>query len=70
MVPLNHVGLIFNKNPPGAAKVATFVKFFKAGKTYACYPYQDFEIRFFSTLFNTNGYLCVSFSAVGGRNIQ
>ena len=61
---VQHVGVIFLKNPPEAAKVATSVKVFNVGKTLACYPHQDFEIQFFSTLLNTYVYLHVSFSAV------
>ena len=48
------------RNPLEAAKVGTLVKFFNVGKTYVCYPYQDFEMQFFSNLLNTNGYLRVS----------
>jgi len=51
-------------NPPEAAKVATSVKFFNVGKNKACFPHQDFEIQFFSTLFNTYVYRRVSFTAV------
>ena len=57
-------GLKIWKNPPEAAKVVTSVKFFNVGKNNACYPHQDFEIQFFSTLFNTYVYRRVSFTAV------
>ena len=32
-------------NPPGANKIVNFVKCFKVGKIYACYPHQDFETQ-------------------------
>ena len=57
-------GLNVYKYPPEAAKVATSVKFFNVEKTQACFPHQDFEIQFFSTLFNTFVYCRVSFTAV------
>ena len=44
---VQHMDLIFLKNPPEAAKVATSVKFFNVGKTKACFPHQDFEIKVF-----------------------
>ena len=44
---VQNVDLIFKKNPSEAAKVATLVKFFNVGKTWACYTHQDFEIQLF-----------------------
>ena len=60
---VQHVALIFSRNPPEAAKVATLLKFVNVGETSACFPHQDFEIQFFSTLFNTYVYCRVSFRA-------
>ena len=57
-------GLKILKNPPEAAKVATLVKFFNVEKNNACFPHQDFEIQFFSTLLKTYVYRRVSFTAV------
>ena len=56
--------LNISKNPPEADKVAILVKFLNVEKTQAFFPHQDFEILFFSTLFNTYVYRRVSFSAV------
>ena len=39
-------------------------KFVNVEKTYGCYPHQDFETHFCSTLFNTNVYLRMSFRAL------
>ena len=47
-----------------SAKVATLVKNFNFENTLACYPHQDFEKQFLSTLNNTYVYRRVSFSAV------
>ena len=50
---------MFLKNPSEASKVATSVKFFNVEQTLACFPHQNFEIQFFSTVFNTYGTKCV-----------
>ena len=62
---VQHMGsMFFFLNPPEAPKVATLVRFFNVEKTEACFPHQDFEMQFFSTLFNKYVYRRVSISVV------